>query len=45
MYINQVNLKKAKDLAKDMGLDAKEGLFGKNAEFQNDKRFQALFEK
>ena len=33
MYINQVKLMKTKLFAKDIGLDAMEGLFGRNAEF------------
>ena len=45
MFINQVKLKKTKEFAKEIGLDANEGLYGKRSEFKTDRRFQALFEK
>lgn len=45
MFVNQVKLKKTKELAESIGLDANAGLFGRKKEFESDERFQALFKR
>ena len=45
IYENKVRFKKTKDLAVEIGLDAGEGHFGRRNEFQDDRRFQALFNR
>ena len=45
MYENKVKLKKTKELALEIGLDAEQAHFGRRNEFQDDRRFQALFNR
>ena len=45
LFTNQLKLKKTKEFATEIGLDANEGHFGRHKEFENDKRFQELFDK